>query len=75
MLVEAPGSPAIPPDIDIRDRLLDSELIVNIRYQIVLASMHSGSIDKCKVTIYYQWIIRTFEGSDTFKIGGLNFLF
>jgi hypothetical protein len=55
MLVEAPGSPAITPDIDIRDRFLDSGLIANIRYQIVLASLHSGSIDQRKVTIYYQW--------------------
>lgn len=55
---KAPGSPAITPDIDIRDRFLDSEADNHGKYRISdikfsLAPMHSGSIDQCKVTIYY----------------------
>lgn len=55
ILVEAPGSPAITPDIDIRDRFLDSELITleisDIGYQIL-------------VGFYAFWKYRSMQGDN-----------
>lgn len=51
MLAEAPGSSAITPDIDIRDRFLDFQLIVNIGYQIF-------------VGFYASWKYRSMQGNN-----------
>lgn len=53
MLVEAPGSPAITPDIDIRDRFLDSELI---KYRL--------SDIRFLVGFYAFWKYRSMQGDN-----------
>lgn len=50
--MEAPGSPAMTPDIDIRDRFIDSELIISdIRYRIL-------------VGFYAFWKYRSMQGDN-----------